>query len=97
MIWHYEAVKVIDQPSNVSVVICGMMNESDTDKDIIQILVKLLSDNGVDKTIVAYTHNPVMMRAEQPSAEDVLDRYQAKVNKIRSTLLTTDYLSLFRK
>lgn len=97
MIWHSEVVTVLGQPDNVTISLIGFYDTTGVKSSIVELILQISSDDGVDKDISVYTHNPTMMRREEPSPEDVSQRYQAKVNKIKHTLASSDYASLFKK
>jgi hypothetical protein len=97
MIWYDETVNVKGTPENVTVSLIGHFDDMSRRQSLIEILVLIKFDEGLEKSIIVYSHDPTMLKAEDPSAEDILHRYQAKINKIRSTLVNIDYDTLFKK
>lgn len=82
MIWYNQPLSLVDMPENVEFRLKGYYRKGDEQyysKDIIQIVI---TNNSDYEPLICYTHNPSMLTREEPNAEDVLAKYQAKINKI---------------
>ncbi len=97
MIWYTERLKVISQPNDSTITLIGQYNTPQSGRDIIEIIVHIADGNDTDKSVTLYTHNPTMLKSEDPTVEDVLHKYHAKVVKIRSSLINKEYATLLKK
>ena len=75
MIWYNNKLILKDTPANIEVRLQGRYNR--TGDNLIEILV--IADGYSD--ILLYSHNPTMLSREEPQADDILYKYQAKINK----------------
>lgn len=96
MIWYEEPLSMQGLPDEYVISVMGIYHKPPSTHDIIEILIHLQSHND-SRQIVLYSHNPTMMKLEDPTAEDILCKYQAKINKISNTLSNYDYVSLLQK
>ena len=96
MIWYEQKVSVKGQPEGSTITLTGIYDDRGSRPDIITIALSLMSKD-INKEVVVYTHNPSMMHHESPSSEDVLRRYQAKINKYLASLNELDYDAIFKR
>ena len=97
MIWFKENCLIPQQPIGSSIKLIGEYNESKQlfiDSIIIYLEI-LLEDKK--KQIVLYRHNPTMLRAEDPSMDDILTRYHPQIMRIKKRLGNNVYSSLVSK
>lgn len=97
MIWYNEQIDVQDAPAGSSVRLCGVYNSQEDQIDsAIQLKVEVLT--GPDDTALVFTiysHNPRGLgHQDTPIAEDIRDRYAAKILKARTKLQTSKFNEL---
>ncbi len=82
MIWFKEQLDVENAPSSTSTEIIGIFDPKGI--NIISIILRHTPDSQPAMEILLYSHNPSMLRQEEPSKDDVYDRYAAKINKLKA-------------
>ena len=86
MIWYTKKLEFIEEGQSYNAEITGHYNNppNPLSNSIIEIILTLKADN--DGAIVAqkvmYSHNPSMMKHEDPSEEDILNRYNSNFQKV---------------
>lgn len=77
MIWYNKILELSGIPDNIEFRLQGIFDTSGGD------IIKIIINNNANlKPVICYTHNPSMLTREDPQAEDILAKYQAKINKI---------------
>lgn len=89
--WYTQTIHCTDQP-NSELLLCGIWNEPDSGLPLIEIR---LFDTANDQELVLYSHNPTMMRAEDPVDEDILRKYYPKIRRITETVTKKRFDDLF--
>lgn len=98
MIWHNELVTVPDAPAGSTVRLYGIYNPPEDQATSPAIELKLEISPGEDHTatiLTLFTHNPSGLgHQETPLAEDIRDRYNAKILKARGRIQASKYAEL---
>ena len=82
MIWYKEELAVDNAPSGTITEIVGIFDPKGI--NIISVILRHISDSQSAIEISLYSHNPSMLRKEEPSKDDIYDRYAAKIIKLKS-------------
>ena len=89
-IWYQQPIIIPHQPEDVEIMLCGIMNECDGSKSLIEI--QLVAD---DQVLILYSHNPTMRFAEEPTDDELIAKYNAKLVRLRLKAQKTDFSKLF--
>lgn len=92
MIWYDKPVTIKNQPDNVAIRIIGYYQEPQYTNNKVGIAVILKEDEQEEVTIL-HTHDPSGLAYEDPSAEDVLAKYEPRIRKIEMSFATRDLKS----
>lgn len=86
-IWYQEDLIVKNCPAEVTISLQGIINSiSSTDPLIV---IRLVITPATIKTL--YTHNPAMRHIEDPSDEDIHNKYHHKIVKFKQRISNMDY------
>lgn len=97
MIWYSEALTLAGQPSDCSITIVGSYDTKSSNRNIIEINLDVSYADSSPYAVILYSHNPSMMRQEDPSAEDILQRYGAKLIKLKNNISALDYSTFCKR
>jgi hypothetical protein len=78
MIWHKQALDLSGMPEGTSATLVGEYNIENT--NLIEIYLSVEQGGNVYKLLL-YNHNPSMLAREEPSKDDVMSKYAAKIKK----------------
>lgn len=81
-VWYKEELIYNNAPFGSKTEIIGIFDPQG--QNIISIILRHGTSTSSASEILLYSHNPSMLRQEEPSKEDIHDRYVAKVNKFRN-------------
>ena len=105
MKWYHESVECKEQPDNVIMSLVGRYNDDPT-KHMITIELVIdehaEGDQRVDRPmqrsyVTLFEKSPSSLRAENPSADDIFNKYRSNILKIRSQVANKEYSELIRK
>lgn len=94
MIWHQESIIIKDRP-DLFVNIFAYYNppgRDNIDRSIIEIIGEISSNDHSEK-IILYNHNPSMLKAEDPSPDDISAKYFNNLVKAKRKLVNRDWAS----
>lgn len=87
MIWYNKQLTIAETPPNLSVWLVGLYNGISDVVPLIQF--KLIIKDEADRAVwlkILFEDSPAMLQHEEPDAEDVLAKYNHKVQKIFAKL-----------
>lgn len=97
MKWHKETINILGTPDDIQVYLIGYYNDKREFplKPRIEIKLEAMKDKKLVNEIVLYSHDPVLLRYEEPDSDDIRDRYGRYVIKVAKSAMSNDYASLF--
>jgi hypothetical protein len=90
MIWYKETLLINDAPPESKTELLGIYEPRG--EDIITIVLSYEDSDIGSISKVIYSHNPSMLRQEEPSKEDIYNKYAAKINKIKKIYISHEDL-----
>lgn len=97
MIWHDELVTVLNAPKDSVVRLFGIYNPPELQANCHAIELKAEISFGPESTaliITLYTHAPSGLGYEEPTKNDIKERYNSKILKAKSRLQSTNFSEL---
>lgn len=97
MIWHDELITVPNAPKDSVVRLFGVYNPPELQANCNAIELKVEVSFGPESTaliITLYTHAPSGLGYEEPTKNDIQERYNPKVLKARLRLQSTNFSEL---
>jgi hypothetical protein len=88
MIWCTEEISVPGQPAAATVRLVGSYSPEEHPS------VKIYLQVSSQPDLLLYSHHPSGLAHEEPTADQVLDRYRSKLYKLKQRVQKTPFLDL---
>ncbi len=97
MIWYNSQCNIRGQPPDSSIVLRGIYNtDIIKNEPLISVILTITLPNSEIIYKTMYEHDPTMLKDWDPSPEDILARYRAKIRQIYNRLERSEYADIMR-
>lgn len=95
MIWFEEELQSKDQPNDIKMILQGIYAPPGGAMPMITIMLSIDNHPGdINITKTLFTQTPSALRYEEPTAEDVLAKYQHKILKFKEKIQNAVYAAI---